>query len=120
MSTARRVAAGTSARNSSSRFAVNSPINKLTPVKLPPGRARLATRPSFTGSSGTVNTIGIVTVLGRQHRQSIHLIFGPAVYDCHVIAFDIAVLLQALAKSAQPVREDVRRCGVEEPNDGHP
>jgi hypothetical protein len=28
----------------------------LTPVALPPGRARLATRPSFTGSSPTPNT----------------------------------------------------------------
>jgi hypothetical protein len=26
---------------------------------LPPGRARLATRPSFTGSSPTVKTMGI-------------------------------------------------------------
>jgi ABC transporter substrate binding protein len=45
---------GTRSRRSSSRFAVNSPVKKLTPVKLPPGRARLATRPSLTGSSATV------------------------------------------------------------------
>jgi hypothetical protein len=32
------------------------------PVALPPGRARLATRPSFTGSSATPKTIGIVFV----------------------------------------------------------
>src|SRR5262249_51218371 len=32
------------------------------PVALPPGRARLATRPSLTGSSGMVKTIGIVVV----------------------------------------------------------
>jgi hypothetical protein len=32
------------------------------PVALPPGRARLDTRPSFTGSSPTPNTIGIVVV----------------------------------------------------------
>ena len=35
---------------------------QLTPVKLPPGRARLVTRPSLTGSSGTRKTIGIVGV----------------------------------------------------------
>jgi hypothetical protein len=35
---------------------------KLTPVALPPGLARLATRPSLTGSSGTVKTMGIVAV----------------------------------------------------------
>ena len=32
------------------------------PVALPPGRARLATRPSLTGSSPTPKTIGIVAV----------------------------------------------------------
>ena len=35
---------------------------KLTPVTLPPGRLRLATRPSLTGSSPTPKTIGIVAV----------------------------------------------------------
>src|SRR5262249_48371069 len=35
---------------------------KLMPVALPPGRARLATRPNLTGSSPTPNTIGIVEV----------------------------------------------------------
>jgi hypothetical protein len=33
-----------------------------TPVMLPPGRARLATIPTFTGSSLVKNTIGIVFV----------------------------------------------------------
>jgi hypothetical protein len=32
------------------------------PVMLPPGRFRLATRPSFTGSTPVVNTMGIVLV----------------------------------------------------------
>src|SRR5262245_13928535 len=62
MSTATRAAPGTSSRRSSSRFAVNSPTRKLTPVKLPPGRARLATRPSLTGSSPTMKAMGIVAV----------------------------------------------------------
>jgi hypothetical protein len=35
---------------------------KLMPVALPPGRARLVTRPSLTGSSVTPKTIGIVVV----------------------------------------------------------
>ena len=37
-------------------------VRKLTPVRLPPGRARLATRPSLTGSSATTKTMGIVVV----------------------------------------------------------
>ena len=61
-STATRAAPGTSSRRSSSRFAVNSPLKKLIPVRLPPGRARLATRPSLTGSSPTMKTMGIVVV----------------------------------------------------------
>ena len=52
-STATRAAPGTSSRKSSSRFATNSPLKKLIPVALPPGRAKLATRPSLTGSSET-------------------------------------------------------------------
>ena len=43
--------------------------------------------------------------IGRQRRQSIELILGPAVYDRHVLALDIAGLLQALAKCAQTVRD---------------
>ena len=42
---------------------------------------------------------------GRQRRQSIELILGPAVFDRHVLALDIAGVFQALAKSAQTVRE---------------
>src|SRR5262245_28013893 len=61
-STAMRTAAGTTSRRSSSRFAANSTAKKLTPVRLPPGRARLVTRPSLTGSSATTKTIGIVAV----------------------------------------------------------
>src|SRR4029077_16951344 len=59
---ATRAAAGTSSRRSSSRFATNSPVKKLMPVKLPPGRPRLVTRPSLTGSSGTAKTTGIVVL----------------------------------------------------------
>src|SRR5262249_16485387 len=44
--TAMRAALGTSSCRRPSRFAVVSCIKKLTPVMLPPGRARLATRPS--------------------------------------------------------------------------
>src|SRR5262249_4164770 len=38
-STATRVALGTSSRSSSSRFATNSELKKLIPVRFPPGRA---------------------------------------------------------------------------------
>src|SRR5262245_8766891 len=56
---------------------------------------------------------------GRQLRQSIELILGPAVFDRHVPALDVAAILQALAKCAQTVRHPVRRSGVEKSNYRH-
>jgi hypothetical protein len=44
----------------------------LTPVALPPGLAWLSTKPSFTGSSPTKNTIGTVEVAALaaiEHRR---------------------------------------------------
>ena len=41
------VAVGTSSCSSSSRFGPSSTLNEVTPVRLPPGRFRLATRPSL-------------------------------------------------------------------------
>src|SRR6266571_2093230 len=57
-----RAALGTRSCSNCSRFASNSLAKKLIPVRFPPGRARLATRPNLTGSSPTPNTIGIVVV----------------------------------------------------------
>ena len=57
---------------------------------------------------------------GRQRRQPIELILGPAVFDRHVLALDIAGLLQALAKCAQTVRVIASGDrGVEEPDHRH-
>ena len=71
----------------------STPGRRSTPVTLPPGRFRLATRPSPTGSSPTAKTIGIVASrpwpprrgaaaddhrhrpadqIGRQSRQAVH------------------------------------------------
>src|SRR5262249_54253142 len=36
--------------------------NQLIPVRLPPGRLKLATKPCWTGSPAVVNTTGIVVV----------------------------------------------------------
>src|SRR5262249_42639889 len=52
----------TISRRISSRLALSSPVKRLTPVRLLPGRARPATRPNLTGSSGARNTMGIVVV----------------------------------------------------------
>jgi hypothetical protein len=52
----------TSAANSSSRFATSLLDRKVTPVTLAPGRLKLATRPTSTGSTPVTNTTGIVAV----------------------------------------------------------
>src|SRR5262249_34361889 len=61
-STAIRADFGTNSCRRPSRLAATSMLKILTPVALPPGLARLATRPSLTGSSPTPKTIGTVAV----------------------------------------------------------
>jgi hypothetical protein len=46
-------------------------------------------------------------------------ILGPAVYDRHVLALNIAGVFEALAKSAHTVRQSIRRPAVEEPDHRH-
>src|SRR5262249_58076798 len=61
-SAARMFVVGTSSCSSSSRFDPNSTPNTVTPVRLPPGRLRLVTSPTSTGSNPMIKTIGIVVV----------------------------------------------------------
>src|SRR5262249_49700292 len=55
----------------------------------------------------------------RQLWKSIELILGPAVFNGHVLALDVAAILQALAKCAQTIRHRVRRSGVKKPDHRH-
>ena len=45
------------------RFDPSSTPNTVTPVRLPPGRLRLVTSPTSTGSNPIMKTIGIVVVV---------------------------------------------------------
>src|SRR5262245_12536317 len=49
-SSAMLVAVGANSCSSSTRFGPTSAVNDVTPVRLPPGRARLVTSPPATGS----------------------------------------------------------------------
>src|SRR5262249_14579622 len=141
-STATRAAAGTNSRNSSNRLACNSLRKKLMPVALPPGRARLATRPNWTGSPATAKTTGMVVVAALAAKAAAgeiatitaafrrtnsaasagsrsHLILGPAVFYRHVLAFGIAGVPDALAKSAQPAVVPVGRLAVQDADQRH-
>src|SRR5262249_59566770 len=53
---------GTISCSSSNCFATRRGEKLLTPVTFPPGRLRLVTSPSSTGSGPASNTIGIVVV----------------------------------------------------------
>ena len=56
------VPAGASSCSSSSLFEISGTENRLTPVTLPVGRPRLATRPLSIGSEPLMKTIGMVVV----------------------------------------------------------
>jgi hypothetical protein len=56
------VAVGTSSVSTSTCFAPNSTASEVAPVMLPPGRLRLVTSPTATGSPEVTNTIGMVAV----------------------------------------------------------
>ena len=50
-------------------FAAKLYSNCMKPVALPPGRARLSTKPAPTGSGTIANTIGTVRVACKQRRH---------------------------------------------------
>src|SRR5262244_2834191 len=132
-STASRFAAGTISRSSSSRFAANSVNRKLIPVKLPPQlhrvlrhaeddwdrRGRLLRSECSGRRCGYNHGHTLANQIGRKLRQSIELPVSPAKFERNVLAFDVSGLLEALAKSAQILREGFKRCGVENPNYWH-
>ena len=60
--TAARVTPGAISLSSSSHFALKLYSNIMNPVALPPGRAKLSTKPEPTGSGTITNTIGTVRV----------------------------------------------------------
>src|SRR5262245_59531175 len=62
---ANRRRAGTTSRKSSSRLPARSLCWSDRPVTLPPGRARLTTRPVLTGSPAPARTIGMTCFAAR-------------------------------------------------------
>ena len=138
------VAVGTSSCSSSSRFGASSTFKVVTPVRLPPGRFRLATSPSCDrvdryleddrnrrgrrlcrqrrrSAAGRGNH-GHLTAnqIGRQRRQSIVLAVRPAIFDRDVLALDIAGFASGPGGTrADGMRVRVRRCAAEEPDHRH-
>ena len=129
---------GTSSDSSSSRLGISSTLKGLKPVRLPPGRARLATRPAATGSlmpseddrdrrgrnfRGQCRTeiaachdqIDLAAdEIGGQCGQPIIAAFRPAVLDRHVLSLDIAGFAQSLAERGHQGRKRTGRRAAEE------
>src|SRR4029077_7776334 len=112
-STATTAASGSNSRSMSSFVATKSAENPTTPVRLPPGRLRLVAKPNCTGSTPMWKTIGMVAVaalaasvagvptltiagdpavdeIDRQRRQAVVLAVCKAIFDRHVLTFDVA------------------------------
>jgi len=53
---------GTNSCTSSNCFVVDKPPINVVPVTLPPGRLKLATKPTWTGSTPMTKTTGMVEV----------------------------------------------------------
>jgi len=102
-------------------------VSRVTPVALPPGRLKLATRPSATGSPPIPNTIGIVDVgrergrlsaSGREHghspgyqfrrhgRQEIVAAARPAELDGKILTLNVSTLGQTSGERGDEV------CGI--------
>jgi hypothetical protein len=131
------VAAGNSSCSNSSRFGTTSAFKEVTPGTLLPGRFRLATSPTRTGSSPVWNTIGIVVVtafaaragelppnrgnhghltpnqISGERRQSIILPSRPAIVDRHVAARDIADFAQPFAEGCREGHFGISRLRAE-------
>ena len=108
----------------------------MLPVRLPPGRPRLSTKPSSTGSAAAVKTIGIVDVAAfaanagaappacnyhrhlsfcqfrRQHSELLELIVRPAILNGDVLALRVAKLPQPFSECCDEVGEPFRRGGA--------
>jgi hypothetical protein len=136
-----RVAPGRNSRKSPSRFAPSSVVMKLTPVMLPPGRLRLATRPTPTGSTpvtddrhcrgcglGRERRRGIraddqgylpAKKVRHQKRQPLSWILVKAVLDRDVLALDEACFLQALVEGSHAGPHVSERSTAEKPHHRH-
>src|SRR5262249_54632496 len=57
---------------------------------------------------------------GCQLWQPVHLIFGPAVFNRHILTFDVASFFEALTECAQTVlHQRVRRSDIDKPDYRH-
>ena len=135
------VALGTSCRSSSSRLAASCPARKVTPVILPPGQLRLATRPSLIGIAapakdnrncrrrrpwrqrrggvGHDHSGRTADQFGRQQRQLVRLVVRIPIFDNDVLPFDKTSLLQTLTEARNEARRYCAGCTSQKADHRH-
>jgi hypothetical protein len=91
--------------SSSGHFAVKPYSNGMKPVALPPGRARLLTRPAPTGSATPTNTIGTVRV-ACSNGAAVDV--PPATMTSGLSAVNSAACLRMLSALAAGQRVSIR------------
>src|SRR5262249_31903487 len=138
-STPTRTAPGCNSCNNPSCFAPSSATTNVTPVTLPPGRLRLATRPSLTGSGaaceddrdccsrrlgydcrgGVSSDHRHLTAhqIGCEVGQSVGLVLRPPILERHILALDVAGFTNALLECGQKACTIGRRPRTEEEPD---
>src|SRR5262249_23926848 len=82
-----------------------------------PSRLLCGERPSVAGHKQHGHLAA--NQLGRQHRKSIELTLGKAVFDGHVVAFDVAGFLEALLERGDLLAQRSARSSAQESNHGH-
>src|SRR6516162_1829546 len=122
---------GRTSRKSSRRLEVVSTSWPDRPVTLPPGCARLRTRPVPTGSFVAANLFGGDDCWGSRRNNEIDFEpheFGrdlgealvaalrPAILDCEVVTLDPTELAQPLHKRGDPVALNQRRGRAQKPD----
>src|SRR5215471_18276745 len=136
-------ASGTRSRNSPNRFDSMRFVIRVTPVTLPPGRLKLSTKPSLTGSpphpehdrDSGCGALGrarrriaadrgehvdpAAHEIGRHFRQAVVFTARPAEFDRDILALDEATFLQTSAKRLQQVDGILGRTRAHESDDRH-
>src|SRR5919201_926047 len=129
---------GITSRSRPNRLPPRASVRKLTPVILPPGRFRLATKPASTGvaahgeddrsrrgpcfcrayrrraAGGDDHVHPRLDQLRYQPRQSRRVIVAKAIFDGHGPAFKIASLGQTFTQGRDDVRAPARFRRIEE------
>ena len=117
-STAARVMPGAISLSNSSHFALRLYSNCMKPVTLPPGRAKLSTKPAPTGSGTTANTIGMT----RFPCRAVTPVTPDASMTSGASATSSAANLRAVSMSPASTGNRCARCGRQSSlvAEGHP